>query len=107
LDWADRQQSLGNALAVLSDYDKSPEPLELALEAYRLAGEVTTIERGVAKWEQLQTSISTTLLMQALLTGDRTKAVEAKAVAVAARDALAAAGAPVDFFEAFLPKLDQ
>ncbi len=107
LDWADRQQSLGNALAVLSDYDKSPEPLELALEAYRLAGEVTTIERGVAKWEQLQTSISTTLLMQALLTGDRTKAEEAKAVAVAARDALAAAGAPVDFFETYLPKLDQ
>jgi uncharacterized caspase-like protein len=107
LDWADRQESLGNALAILADYDKSPASLIEALEAYRLAGEVTTIDRGVAKWQQLQTSISTTLLMQSLLTMDRSKAEEARDVAVAARDAIAAAGAPTDFYDAYLPQVDQ
>jgi hypothetical protein len=45
--------------------------------------------------------------MQSLLTMDRSKAEEAKRVAVAARDAIAAAGAPVDFFDAYLPQVDQ
>ncbi len=106
LDWADRQESLGNALAVLAEYDKSPDSLAAALEAYGLAGEITTIDRGVDKWQQLQTSISTTLLMQALLTQDRSKAEAARKVAHAARDAVAAAGAPVDFYDAYLPQID-
>ena len=45
--------------------------------------------------------------MQSLLTMDRSKAEEAKKVATAARDALAAAGAPVDFFDAYLPQVEQ
>lgn len=107
LDWADRQESLGNALAMLSEYEETVEPLAEALAAYALAGEVTTLERGdIMKWQQLQTSISTTLLMQSLRTFDKSKAEEAKAVAVAAREKLVELGVPVDFYDAYLPQVD-
>jgi tetratricopeptide (TPR) repeat protein len=106
LDWADYQENLGNALAVLADYEQKPEPLAEALEAYALAGEVTTIDRGAAKWQQLQVSISTTLLMQSMYTQDRSKAVEAQKVAIAARDKMIELGQPVDFFDAYLPQVE-
>lgn len=106
LDWADYQENLGNALAILSDYEQDAAPLAEALAAYKLAGEVTTIDRGAGKWQQLQVSISTTLLMQGLLTQSRDRAVEAQAVAVAARDKMLELGAPVDFFDAYLPQVE-
>ncbi len=69
-------------LAMLSD-EKTVEPLQEALDAYALAGEITTLERGdLAKWQQLQTSISTTLLMQGIMSFDKAKVEEAKAVAI-------------------------
>ncbi len=106
LDWADYNENLGNALGALGDFEQSPEPLVKALEAYARASEVTTIERGAAKWQQLQVSISTTLLMQSLLTRDRKPALEAQAIATAARDKLAELGAPTDFFDAYLPQVE-
>jgi uncharacterized caspase-like protein len=106
LDWADYQENLGNAFGALADYEQNAAPLAEALKAYALASEVTTIERGAAKWQQLQVSISTTLLMQSLFTQDRKPALEAQAIATAARDTLAALGAPTDFFDAYLPQVE-
>jgi len=108
LDWADYQQNLGNALAGLADYEDAPANLDAALAAYGAAGEITTFERSVPQWQQLQTSISTTLLMQALKTMDRAKAEESRAVAIAARDRLRAAGVPDDgFYDLFVGIIDQ
>ena len=107
LDWADYQVNLGNALAVLTDYDKDPSHLAHALLAYNAASEVITLDRSLGKWQQLRIGISTTLLMESLATFDKSKAVKAKAVAEETRDALAAKGAPVDFFSAYLPQVDK
>lgn len=108
LDWADYQQNLGNALGALADYEEPLVHLEAALAAYRAAGEITTFERGAGKWQQLQTAIGTTLLMQSLKGLDPAKAEESRAVALAARDRLRAAGVPDDgFYDMFLPMIDQ
>ncbi|MEO6395031.1 MAG: tetratricopeptide repeat protein, partial [Devosia sp.] len=107
LDWADRQESLGNALAMLGDYEESVEPLEEALKVYALAGEVTTLERGdILKWQQLQTSISTTMMMQGIKIFDKPTVERAKAIAEAARDTLVELGYPTDFYDAYLPQVD-
>jgi tetratricopeptide (TPR) repeat protein len=107
LDWADYQENLGNALAVLADYDQNPSLLAEAMVAYRAASEVTTIARGVAKWQQLRIAMSTTLLMESLTGRDRSKALEARAMAEETRDVVKAHGAPTDFFDAYLPQVDK
>lgn len=108
LDWADYQQNLGNALGVLAEYEDSVANLDAALAAYRAAGEITTLDRGATKWEQLQNAISMTLLMHSLKSFDRSKATEAKDLAVATRDKLREVGAPDEpYFEMFLPMVDQ
>ena len=107
LDWADYEVNLGNALAVLTDYDKDQSHLADALAAYMAASEVITLDRSISKWQQLRIGMSTTLLMQALGSFDKSKAVEAKRVAEETRDALEAKGASVDFFAAYLPQVDK
>jgi tetratricopeptide (TPR) repeat protein len=108
LDWADYQQNLGNALAGLADYEDPVANLDAALAAYGAAAEVTTLERGVAAWEQLQNATSMTLLMHSLKSFDKSKAEAAKTLATATRDTLREAGAPDEpYFEMFLPMIDQ
>ncbi|MEQ1899648.1 MAG: caspase family protein [Devosia sp.] len=108
LDWADYQENLGNALALVSTYDKARVgTLQEALDAYHLAGEITTLERSPARWQSLQISISTTLLMQGIMSFDKAKVEEAQSVALATRDKMVELGMPTDFFAAYLPQVEQ
>ena len=108
LDWADYQQNLGNALGVLANYEDPVANLEAALAAYRAAEPITTLDRGATKWEALQNAISMTLLMHSLKSFDKSKAEDAKDLAIATRDKLREIGAPDEpYFEMFIPMTDQ
>jgi tetratricopeptide (TPR) repeat protein len=108
LDWAAYQQNLGNALGVLAEYEDAVPNLDAALAAYRAAGEVITLEQGAAGWKQLQNAVSMTLLMHSLKSFDRTKAEEARDLAIATRDKLREVGAPDEpYYEMFLPMVEQ
>ena len=108
LDWADYQQNLGNSLGVLAEHEDAVANLDAALLAYEAAAEVTTLERGAERWQQLRNAQSMTLLMHALKSFERGKAEAARALAVETRDALAELGTPNDdYYEMFLPMVDQ
>lgn len=109
LDWADYQENLGNGLAALADYDTDAVPdLDAALAAYQAAGEITTLDRGVPKWQGLQTAIATTLLMKGIKAYDKPSVLEAQRIQLAARDKLRELGQPDDdFYVQYLGAVDK
>ncbi|RYE07092.1 MAG: caspase family protein [Hyphomicrobiales bacterium] len=108
LDWGDYQKNLGQALAGLAEYEDAVPNLDAALQAFAAAGEVTTLDRGVAKWKDLQNATSMTLLMHSMKSFDVNKAIAAKDLGVATRDKLRELGAPDDtYYEMFLGMTDQ
>jgi tetratricopeptide (TPR) repeat protein len=62
LDWAAAQGSLGNALAVLGEWESGTGRLEQAVAAYRLALGEYTRERAPNDWAQTQNNLGAVLL---------------------------------------------
>ena len=94
-------------LGGLASYEDPLENLDAALVAFRAAGEVTTLERGVAKWQGLQTAMGTTLMMRGIKAMDKASVLEAQKIMINARDTLREVGQPDEaFYDQFLPMVD-
>ena len=108
LDWASYQVNLGHALGGLADYEEDAVPtLTAALDAYHAASEFVTIDWGVAAWQGLQTSLSTTLLMRGIKSFNKADVLEAQTIALGARDTLARLGVDDSgFYGQYLPMID-